>query len=34
VFVATTLLPPGIAVVPDLAALDFEARDASIFDGR
>jgi hypothetical protein len=34
VFVATTTrLPPCVAVVPDLAALDLQPRDASTFDG-
>ena len=30
--VAASLLPPGVAVVPDVAALDLEADDAGAFD--
>ncbi len=33
VLVAAALLPPGLAVVPDLAALDLEADDAGALDG-
>ena len=32
VLVAATLLPPGLAVVPDVAALDLEADDAGALD--
>ena len=33
VLVAAALLPPRLAVVPDLAALDLEADDAGALDG-